>query len=42
MDTHTVLWLVKRDLHLHNAQILGRLTITMGYDWCCEEIQLCV
>lgn len=40
MDTHTVLWLVKRDLHLHNARLLGRLSITMGYSWCCGEFQL--
>lgn len=40
MDTHKVLWPVKRDLHLHNARLLGRLTITMGYSWCREGIQL--
>lgn len=40
MDTHTVLWPVKRDLHLHNAWLLGRLAIAMGYSGCCEEMQL--
>lgn len=39
MDTHTVLRPVERDLHLHNARLVGRLSVTVGYGWCREDIR---